>query len=922
MIRALLASLATTMLIVSYQGFSEAARADAPGAPLWQSDFSQTSYGNVPHGWRDLMGDRPSRNWIVDGNGTLRQTRKPRTGLLAYVGDLADGQSAAALGDAIVTATFRKTEDETVSFGIAGRIVDRDNYYLATFRGTDRLELMKVKDGSAQAFDYAKPIIDVKTRPTGLVTLKRYREGDVWRLVLTMRGDQLSAQLFDDKEVEQARLDAVDAEFAAGSPGLYCTRFAAATSVRIDATKPFASKRTTEEIAQRNAEIAAQSPTYPLAKPHWKIDELNTPREKLQPSYDTIVAGGGTGGWAAAVQAARLGSRVLLLEETDWLGGQMGAAAVATMDEDGLYGKFPVRERGIYREFNESMVAYYQTLDKDPFVAYYSYPDQEEGGYEPKAVRAVLYGLINEARERGATLDVSVRSHVVAVAKQGDAITGATVEFLDESGTSRKEISSRILIDATEYGDVIPLTGGRWRSGNARSDKPDPAALVQDDTWLAVVREYPGGVPERLKIKSPPPGYEEWAAKKYKNYNVNGFVLWGGAGKNVKGTRAWRVYFAWRGMADADSPLTGERSNQRHTQCGYNGGNDYPVTSATLEDPAQRLIDEREGIYRTLGTLYYFQQLGVNWSLATDEGYDTLYSRDKVKRLNLRPDLAELAVHMPQMPYVRESRRIVGVKTLVADDLERFEKAKLFPTSVAMGDYFMDLDHGQTSHAIESDLDDKDNPKGGGPFQVPFEVFIPEKIDGFVPAEKNISQSRIASGATRLQPITILTGQAAGTIAALAVKQGKQPRELDPRAVQRTLLDSGCTLVQRWHSDVPWRSPVWKATQLLSLYQVMDRPGPLTRDREQLAAGYPWGVDQPLKPDELQRALTRLAELTGLKAGAPALAGGTISQSDLAEALRSMNADWSRAMEGVKAADASRVTAGEFAQVAVRILIP
>jgi hypothetical protein len=915
--------IALAMLVVSSGGFVSAAQNEAPATQLWQSNFPETAYGNVPQGWRDLIGDRPSRNWIVDGQGMLRQTRKPQTGLLAYEGFLADGQRANALGDAVLTATFKKTEDETVSFGIAGRIVDRNNYYLATFRGTDRLELIKVKAGQPQALDFAKPVTDVKTRPTGLITLKRYREGDRWRLVLTMHGDRLTTQVFDDQNMEQARLDAVDAEFTSGSPGLCCTRFASAASFRIDALKPVETKATPERIATRNADLAAHTPVYPIVKPYWKIDEINTPREKLQTSYDVIVAGGGTGGSAAAIQAARYGARVLLLEETDWLGGQMAAAAVPSMDEDMLYGKVPVRERGIYREFNESMVAYYQTLDKDPFVAYYSYPDQEEGGYEPKAVRAVLYGLIKDAKDHGGVLDVSLRSRVVSVAKKGDAVTGATVEFLDESGTSRKEIASKILIDATEYGDVIPLTGARYRTGNATSDKPNPAALVQDDTWVAVVREYPSGVPDHLKLKSPPPGYEEWAAKKYKNYNLNGFVLWGGAGKDIKGTRAWRVYFAWRGMADADSPLTGERSNQRHTQCGFNGGNDYPVTSKTLEDPAQRLIDEREGIYRTLGTLYYFQQkLGVNWSLAEDEGYNTLYNRDKIKRLNLRPDLAELAVHMPQHPYVRESRRIIGVRTLVADDLTRFEQAKLFPTSVAMGDYFMDLDHGQTSHAIEADLDDKDNPKGGGPFEVPFEVFIPEKIDGFIPAEKNISQSRIANGATRLQPITMLTGQAAGTIAALAVKQGKQPRELEPRAVQSVLLDSGCTLIQRWHSDVPWRSPIWKATQLLSLYQVMDRPGPLTRDREPLASAYPWGVNEPLKGDELQKALTRLAELKGLKPSASTSVQETISQSHLAEALKSMNADWAHAMDDMKFADPNRVTAGEFAQVAAKILIP
>src|SRR6185436_9361181 len=97
------------------------------------------------------------------------------------------------------------------------------------------------------------------------------------------------------------------------------------------------------------------------------------------------------------------------------------------------------------------------------------------------------------------------------------------------------------------------------------------------------------------------------AAKRWRNYKNEGTMLWGAAGKGIKGPRNWRGYFAWRGMADTESPLVGRMSSQRHTQCGFNGGNDYPVTAATIEDPEQRLRDEREGIYRTLGALYYFQ---------------------------------------------------------------------------------------------------------------------------------------------------------------------------------------------------------------------------------------------------------------------------------------------------------------------------
>ena len=236
-----------------------------------------------------------------------------------------------------------------------------------------------------------------------------------------------------------------------------------------------------------------------------------------------------------------------------------------------------------------------------------------------------------------------------------------------------------------------------------------------------------------------------------------------------------------------------------------------------------------------------------------------LYNREKMNALDLRPDLQAIAVHLPQQPYVRECRRIIGAETLTAKDLGRFENAKHVTTSVAMGDYFMDLDHGNTAQAIEADLDAGELPKGGGPFQVPFEVFIPEKVDGFLPAEKNLSQSRLANGATRLQPITMLTGQASGAIAALAVKQGVQPRVLDPMQVQRALLDAGSTLIQRWYADVPWGTELWRATQLLSLHQIMDRPGEIDRDnRIALGSVANWGSDKTLAPEEREAVAKKL----------------------------------------------------------------
>src|SRR5262245_27347082 len=48
---------------------------------------------------------------------------------------------------------------------------------------------------------------------------------------------------------------------------------------------------------------------------------------------EILIAGGGTGGVAAAIAAGRAGRRVVLLEETDWLGGQLSAQGVSALDE-------------------------------------------------------------------------------------------------------------------------------------------------------------------------------------------------------------------------------------------------------------------------------------------------------------------------------------------------------------------------------------------------------------------------------------------------------------------------------------------------------------------------------------------------------------------------------------------------------------
>ncbi len=888
----------------------------------WQlnESFYVTPYGQTPSHWYDAIGKRPSRAWIADGNGILRQVLKNATGLLLYRGASDQRQAPIVLSDAAIKIQFKKTEDDSVAISVIGRAQDDRNYYAARFRGRDRLELVEVVDAVEIPLDQVKPAVETPLRPQGMITSDRYSEGELWSLSLDMHGDLITATVRDEHGSEMARVRSRSRTFSAGQFGVSATRFCGIAECTVAGQRAHEKFVAPERNAMRQLRLS-EHVSYPVIKPRWNVEQTNTRFDLLADAYDLVIAGAGTGGTSAAIQATRLGAKVLLLEETDWIGGQMSSAGVTTMDEDGGYGKSPVRERGIYREFNESMVAYYQTLDKDPFMTYYSYPHQVEGGYEPKVTRAVLYGFIDDRRRQSSVLDVSIRTKVARVIRQGDKITGVEIKFDTERGSRTKLVNCQVLIDATEYGDVIPLTGARYRSGNRTSDALKPAALVQDHTWLAIAREYPQGIPDHLRIKEPPPGYEA-IRRRFAGKTDDGAIIWGGQFKGIKGPRHWRTYFAWRGSADTESTLTGERSVERHTQCGFNGGNDYPVTSGTLENLDQRAIDERVGIYKTLATLYFYQhELGVNWSLAEDEGFATVYNRAKMKALGLRPDLETIAVHLPQQPYVRESRRLIGVNTLKASDLTRYEEARHFSNAVAMGDYFMDLDHGRTAHEIEQGLDSGELPRGGGPFQVPMDVFIPESINGFLCAEKNISQSRLANGATRLQPITMLTGQAAGAIAALAINHDVELRQLEPRPIQMALLEAGSTLIQRWHSDVPWGTKIWRATQLLSLYKIIDRPGPLTKDSQWLAASHPWGVDAPLSRKELTQAMNQTAHLCRLdhqvsvdESAAP------VSLDFLKTTVAAFGPQWSKHVQQFQPRDTQTISAGEFALLAYEFL--
>ncbi len=586
-------------------------------------------------------------------------------------------------------------------------------------------------------------------------------------------------------------------------------------------------------------------------------------------SYDVIVAGGGTGGTAAAIQASRMGASVLIVEPSGMLGGQATAAGVSTMDDmSGI-------ESGIYREFMDRVRNYYASKRKSISTCYWKTYGK---AFEPSTGHEILSVMAE-------SVDILYHSSI-------DSLNDRTAAITTPEGT--KNIRYKILIDATEYGDILPLAGAEYRAGNSILPGELKDTMIQDITWTAVIRRYPSGIPEHLKPSAPLPGYDK-AKKNYEGYVARrGYDFQGRY--PVKMPVNFATHNAYRAVPDSYSrgSYTGAQSDwKRITKTGVNWGNDYPgmylwhgrygLPVAYLESRDLRAEIEREALMKTLHFIYYMQnELGESWSVDENE-YNDLPEAAK----DLPEEWQEIAKHMPPIPYVRESRRVIGSWTLNSKSIRENSMSyrsgsrnNEFTDSIAIGGYNLDLHGGDDDDDIESDLGENqksiwgDTPKG--PFQVPMRILIPRSADNLIAAEKNLSMSRLASGALRLQPITMMTGQAAGALAALSVSLDIQPRDVKAVYVQKALADSGVRLSLCRYSDVPERSQYFGSVEIATLYRLIeprvypDIPASnINSDKKKGRNRGRFGINDSVSGKEFAAMTEKAEEITGEKLTLP-----------------------------------------------------
>lgn len=472
---------------------------------------------------------------------------------------------------------------------------------------------------------------------------------------------------------------------------------------------------------------------------------------------------------------------------------------------------------GIYEEFVGRMATYYRARGK---VVGTCYSYDASHCYEPSAIRKVLNGMIAEVNAntvaRHGHIDLYLQDRVVSVISQGNTVTGVVTDH-------GMTFHSKVLIDATEFGDVLPLTPAAYRSGpSVGVDRNN--SCTQDITYAMIIKKYPSGVPKKLQLLHPPPQYEQWLPMLKREFQVDGNP------NNKTLPVSFAIHNEYRGLPDSSNPDPYVATeNYQITKTGLNWFNDFPVRTS-IYNRARRKKLLCDAKLKTLANLYYIQHEMKQplWSVATDEGYDTAHNRTGNSCPDIPKEFKDIEANFPPSPYVRESQRIIGEYTLTGADIRRDgegEKSVVgFRDAIAVGNYADDLHGCKAAGDFNNDIEHLSNLPPGfimGPFEVPLRSLIPEKVDGLLAAEKNISQSRLANGATRLQPITMLTGQAAGTLAALAVAEGVQPRSVLPERVQIVLLQSGSILAREPMPDIPMGTRPWQAAQFVITHEWM-----------------------------------------------------------------------------------------------------
>ena len=538
-----------------------------------------------------------------------------------------------------------------------------------------------------------------------------------------------------------------------------------------------------------------------IGKPtHYRSRELQA---------DVIILGGGMGGCATALACCRNGLSVIMTEETDWIGGQVSQQGVPPDEHQWIethgapqsYRDYRNRVREYYRQNYPLTEAARNRVNLNPGDGSVS-----RICHEPRVSVSVLTDMLSPFLSTG-KLRILLNHKVRSSDVNGDRVICVAAENIHTG--DRTILTGESFVDATECGDLLPLTGTEYITGTESKDdtkelhaaeKADP--MNNQAVTVCFAMDYQAG---RDNVQDPPKEYDFW-----RKYVPKMTPPWSGrlldltysepstlnskqmgfdpSGKNLDGVlnlwnyrRIINLHNFVEGTYEGDITLVNWPQND------FFQGNLIDVPEKEFQRNVERAKQLSHSLFYWLQTEAPRPDGGIGW-----------------RGLRLRGDIMGTEDGMAKYPYIRESRRIraeftileehVGAENrrLVAGDVKGKRAAEFFD-SVGVGYYHIDLHPGTGGNNYI------DFPSL--PFQIPLGALLPRRMNNLLPANKNIGTTHITNGCYRLHPVEWSIGEAVGQLIAFA-KKARVPF----RAVreQRDLLSDFQQMLRKQGVETEW----------------------------------------------------------------------------------------------------------------------
>ncbi len=537
------------------------------------------------------------------------------------------------------------------------------------------------------------------------------------------------------------------------------------------------------------------------------MDKIEKTISSEKMAVDVLIVGGGVGGCACALAACEADLNVILTEDSDWVGGQFTTQATPP-DEHGWIEQFG--STNTYRLFREKVRMYYR--NNYPLTeASFNNPILNPGNgwvsplcAEPKVFLAVLEEMLDKYVSVG---KLTILKNCLPISAERESVSGVSnltnvqsITFKNLTTNETVNIFANYFIDATELGDLLPMTGTAFVTGSeskTETGEPSAKAHAQPHNSQAFSVCFAMSYYEGEDHTIPKPNnYEFW-----RDFIPNIMPAWAGKLLSLTGLNPRTlqpVAYNFKPNNEPNKAFSGLWTYRRilHKEIFETGAFDsditlvnYPQIDFLLGDLVNANDEEREKLIaqakeQSLSFLYYLQ---------TEMGF---------KGLKIRGDVVGTADGLAKRPYIRESRRIKAEFTIKeqhvsARCLPNQTCAEHFHDSVGIGFYRIDL-HPSVGGDNYIDVESL-------PFQIPLGALISTNTENLLPVCKNIGTTHITNGCYRLHPIEWNIGESVGNLLGYCLKQNLTPRQVRNDAFlladfQRFLVEKGIEI--EWPADL------------------------------------------------------------------------------------------------------------------------